>query len=151
MLRIEGQEATEWKRLNMVDLSADELDRTVFGAFKSHELLLYHIKAVLNELIFWLTLGAAGRVELLVQNEDSNVLLRGLHTDQWHDEIDVGMHNPYVEGGTELHLGLDILDQRYDLEHIIREHQPDELLVAAKEEWERRLPFYAVLVSEISF
>ena len=135
----------------MVDLPADELDRTVFGAFKSHELLLYHIQSVLNELIFWLTLNATGRVEFLVQNEDSDVLLRGLSANQRHDKIDIRMHNPYVEGGAELHLSRGILDQRYDLEHIVREHQPNEFLVAAKEEWERRFSFYAVLVSEISF
>jgi len=86
-----------------------------------------------------------------VEDEDSDVLLGGLGTNQRYDKIDIRVHNPHVEGSTELHLGLGILDQRYDLEDIVGEHQPNELLVAAEEEWKRWLSFDAVLVSEISF
>jgi hypothetical protein len=86
-----------------------------------------------------------------VQNEDSDMLLRSLRANQWHNKIDIWMHDPYVEGCAELHLGRGIPDQWYDFEYIIREHQPNEFLITAKEEWERRFSFYAVLVSEIAF
>lgn len=86
-----------------------------------------------------------------MENEDSDVLLGGLGTNQRYNKIDIRMHNPHIEGSAELHLGLGILDQRYDLEDIVGEHQPDEFLVAAEEERKRWFSFDAVLVSEISF